>query len=57
MNDDFWNNVFFAAEKLGVPLATQRVWKHRGRVPGVKIIPLYQVLKKHGKRIKLEQFM
>lgn len=43
-DDDFWDRVKRAAEKLGIPNTTVRTWKNRGRVSKQKAIAVYRVL-------------
>ena len=56
MNDEeFWNRVRQAAEKLKVPQLTFNVWRHRRRVPRGQIIPIYQALVGTPNEIPLDQ--
>jgi hypothetical protein len=54
---NFWNNVKYGASKLGIPDATFRTWKSRGRVSRDKQIELYRVLLGTEFEISLEQFI
>jgi hypothetical protein len=55
MSDDFWDRVKHGCDKLGVPVTTFHVWKHRGRVSREQAIPLYQVLEGTEHEISLDQ--
>jgi uncharacterized protein YjcR len=56
MNEiDFWDRVKHGADKLGVPDATVRTWKSRGRVSREQRIELYQILAGTEYEISLDQ--
>lgn len=56
MNEAFWNKVLKGAEKLGIPVATVRVWKTRKSVPHSKRVSIFDVLKGSEHEIKLSDF-
>jgi len=54
-HEDFWNRIKHACVKLGIPLGTFQVWKHRGSVPGNKAIQIFMALKGTKNSVSLEQ--
>ena len=53
--NDFWDRVKHGTEKLGIPGATFRTWKSRGRVSRDQAISLYEVLAGTEHEIPLEK--